>query len=172
MVVRKGQFRIQQMMFMLMAVILFFALVGLFVIGIRTAGMKGIAQELEEENVKLLLTRLADSPEFSCGDSFDCGQTNCVDFDKVIGLKDKTEYENFWQVANIEIRKIYPDGSEIECTKENYPDCNFIKVYSTEVNSGAYYSNFVSLCRKELLEQENYDKCEIAKILVNYEVKE
>jgi len=169
---KSAQLKIQQMTFMLIAVTLFFVLVGLFVLSIKTYGLKKIANNLEEENAKLLVAKLANSPEFSCGDVYSYSEINCVDADKVIVLKDRKEYADFWKVANIEIRKIYPVTANKECSLKNYPDCNIIKVFSKDVNAGAYQSNFVSLCRTEILEGEKYDKCELAKILVNYEVKE
>lgn len=170
---KRAQLKIQQMAFMLMAVILFFVLVGLFVIGVKSAGVKQLATDLEEENAKLLVSKLANSPEFSCGDAFSYGVSNCIDADKVMVLKDKQEYTGFWDVADIEIRKVYPaKDTEIECDFENYDDCNLIDIYSKKVNSGTYQSNFVSLCRKQVLEGEIYNKCELAKLLVSYEVKE
>jgi hypothetical protein len=85
-------------------------------------------------------------------------------------LKDSKRYEDFWQVAGIEIVKIYPKEKNIECTKKNYPDCNKITILSKEVNKISK-SSFVSICRKEVSDNKVYDKCEVAKILVSYEVK-
>ena len=170
---KRSQLKIQQMAFMLMAVTLFFLLVGLFVIVIKFSGLKQKATDLEEENAKLLLSKLSNSPEFSCGDAFNYGKVNCIDSDKVMILKENiAKYNGFWGVASIEIRKIYPKSSkDIECTLNSYPNCNIIKVYSKKVNSGAYKENFVSLCRKDIEEGESYDRCEMAKILISYEVK-
>ena len=166
---KKAQLKIQQMAFMLMAVTLFFILVGLFVLVIRFSGLKQSAEILEEENAVLLLSKLANSPEFSCGESFGT-KTNCIDSDKVMVLKEHIgKYFDFWGVSNIEIRKIYPDMPETECNLGNYPDCNLIKITSTELK-GVGLSNFVSLCRKESFEGEIFDKCELAKIIVSYKI--
>src|SRR3989339_757807 len=67
----RGQLKIQQMAFMLIAVTLFFALVGLFLIVFVFSGLKGSATALQEKNALLLVTKLANSPEFSCEDVFD-----------------------------------------------------------------------------------------------------
>jgi len=169
---RKGQMKIQQMAFMLMAVTLFFVLVGMFVLVVKFNGLKQSATNLEEENSLLLANKLANSPEFSCGDAFNYGETNCIDFDKVMALKSNIKkYEGFWDVASIEIRKIYPKETEKDCNSVNYPDCTLIKVYSKNVNKGPAASNFVSLCRKEKINEDFYDKCELAKIYVSYEDK-
>ena len=165
----KGQLKIQQMAFMLMAVTLFFVLVGMFIFSIQFAGLKSSAAILEEKNAMLLVTKLANSPEFSCGEAFKNKRTNCIDSDKAMILKENiNKYRNFWDVENIEIRKIYPISEEKECSLENYPDCNIIKIREGSITSE--FSNFVSLCRKASIEGEVYDKCELAKLIVSYDV--
>ena len=166
----KGQLKIQQMAFMLMAVTLFFILVGLFVLVIRFSGLRKSAEILEEENAVLLISKIANSPEFSCEESFGSGKTNCIDSDKVMVLKEHIgKYFGFWGVSNIEIRKIYPKMSETECNLGNYPNCNLIKITSSELE-GVGIANFVSLCRKESFEGEVFDKCELGKIIISYKI--
>ena len=169
---KKGQLKIQQMAFMLIAVTLLFAFVGLFIISIKTSGLRERANILEEENAMLLVGKLANTPEFSCGELYS-GKSNCIDADKVMVLKDIEEYENFWGVNEIRINRIYPvlEG-EIKCTEDNYPNCNVIEIYSDDSENRNYKSNFVSLCRIEQMEDKIYDKCEIAKLLVSWEVKQ
>ena len=99
---KKAQLKIQQMAFMLIAVTLFFVLVGLFVLGVKLTGLKKSATALEEKNSMLLVTKLANSPEFSCGFAFDETKLACIDADKVMMLKESiSKYGNFWQVGNI-----------------------------------------------------------------------
>lgn len=162
-----AQLKIQQMAFMLIAVTLFFVLVGIFVLAFRLSNLQESAELLEERNAMFLVTKLANSPEFSCGDAFGKSRANCVDSDKVMALKENIQrYSGFWGVTGIEIRKIYPESnSEIVCEIDNYPDCNLIKVVSGRDGIGV--SNFVSLCRKENFENLVYDKCELAKIIVS-----
>jgi len=170
---RRAQLQIQQMAFMLIAVTLLFVFVGLFVLGIKFSGLKQTATELESENAMLLVSKLENSPEFSCGEAFSFGKTDCIDADKVMILKDNGNYEKFWDVNEIKIEKIYPaQENEIKCTIENYPECNLIEIYSDGSENRNYKQNFVSLCRKEKEENGIYDKCELAKLLVSYEVKE
>lgn len=157
---------------MLLAVTMFFALVGLFLLVIGFSGVKESAIELQEKNALMLVTKLANSPEFSCGKAFGSNKINCVDADKVMMLKENSEkYKDFWGATNIEIRRIYPKSAgEVLCSLGNYPDCNIMRVYSKEIE-GADVSNFVVLCRKESSEGQPYDKCELAKMSVSYEIK-
>jgi hypothetical protein len=169
---KKGQLKVQQMAFMLLAVTLFFVLVGLFFLAIKYSSLKQTATELERENTQLLITKLANSPEFSCGDAFDQVGTNCIDSDKIMILKAHIgKYETYWgDLANIEIRKVYPVESTINCEISNYPECNSIKLFDNEVK-GFYISNFVALCRKEQKDDSSQDKCELARLMVAYNEK-
>ncbi|MFH1586142.1 MAG: hypothetical protein ABIB79_05225 [archaeon] len=163
----KAQLKIQQMAFMLLAVTLLFVLVGMFVLMVKFSSLKDSATALREENSMLLVSKLANSPEFSCGEAFDTNEINCIDADKVMILKENiAKYSGFWGgVSNIEIRKISPKS--IECTQKNYPDCEIIRLRLGI--TGTYVGNFVSLCRKDALENEIYNKCELAQLMVSYE---
>ncbi|MFH1787682.1 MAG: hypothetical protein ABH811_02745 [archaeon] len=163
--------KIQQMTFMLIAVTLFFVLVGMFFLMITLSGLKESSQELCEKNAKLLVTKLANSPEFSCGEVFGSSRSNCIDADKVMALRNNIkDYSDFWGVSNIEIRKIYPKDFNRVCDQGNYPDCNLINVFSKQ--GGVSSDNFVSLCRKESFDGEIYDRCELAKIIIGSEYGE
>ena len=59
---KSGQLKIQQMAFVLMAVTLFFVLVGMFVLVVRFSGLEESATALEEKNAMLLVAKLANSP--------------------------------------------------------------------------------------------------------------
>lgn len=167
---KQGQIKIQQMAFMILALTIFFVIVGLFVLVIRFAGIKEDAASLEEKNALLLVTKLANSPEFACGDVFGTGNINCIDGDKVMALKKNIEkYKEFWgdKFSNIEIRKLYPAETEKLCEFGNYPECNLIRIVSGET-IGFTNENFVSLCRKSSESGIPYDKCEMAKIFISY----
>ena len=168
---KKGQLKIQQMAFMLIAVTFLFILVGVFFLAIRLYDIKKTATNLEEDNALLLVSKLANSPEFACGNSFGSSRSNCIDFDKLIVLKERSsKYQNFWGITKIHVRKIYPEDTTL-CTEENYPNCGIIKILDKNVNSTAFTSNFVSLCRKEKSETMIYDKCELAILMVASEDK-
>jgi hypothetical protein len=168
---KKAQMKIQQMAFMLIAVTLFFVFAGLFFAMIVFSDIRGTAEELEQRDALLLVSKLANSPEFACGNAFGSFRTNCIDADKAMALKNnKEKYEdlggNFWRVDGIEIRKIYPaDHTGIECDSGNYPDCGKITIVEKQ---GIGVSNFVALCRKENIEGFVEDKCEMGKVIVYY----
>lgn len=167
----KGQMKIQQTAFLLIALTLFFVLVGIFVLGFGLSGLKKDVTQLNEKNAILLAKRLANSPEFSCGNAFGNGLIYCVDEDKIMMLKNNQDkYKNFWGASNIEIRVVYPEyGREIECKiPETYPTCNVIKIIPKD-RSGTADGPFVSLCRKEVIDGNIYTKCSLAKLLVSYE---
>lgn len=171
MVNKKAQMKIQQMAFMLIAVTLLFILVGVFFLSIRLYNVKQTATNLEQKNAMLLVSKLANSPELSCGNAFGTSRINCIDFDKLMALWDrKDDYYNFWGVAKIEIRKIYPN-EPVLCDNSNYPDCGDIKILDENVNTQPAVSSFVSLCRKEATEAKIYDKCELAVLMVSSEEK-
>src|SRR3972149_1119244 len=161
-----GQVKIQQMAFMLIAVTLFLVVAGVFILVIRFSSLRGTAELLEERNALLLASKLADSPEFSCGNAFGTARSNCIDTDKVMALTFRLQnYSGFWGVDGIEIRRIYPAVTGTECSLENYPACDRITILDSEKGTGV--SNFVSLCRKE---QGTfiYDKCELGRIIITY----
>ena len=166
---KRSQLKIQQMAFMLMAITLFFALVGLFVLAFKSSGIKKEAMILEEENAIGLAEKLSNSPEFSCGNSFGTSRINCIDEDKLMALKENiNNFEELWGIGitNIKIIKIYPEEETKECNIENYPNCN--KIVLKESSEGFSASSIISLCRKEAFEGESYDKCDIARLLINY----
>lgn len=168
---KKGQMKIQQMAFMLIAVTLFFVIAGLFVLTIVFSDIKGSAELIQERNALLLVSRLANSPEFACGDAFSGSRVNCVDLDKVIALKNNindytTLQSNFWGVDGIEIVKVIQNNN-VECNSNNYPLCDSITLI--EASGGTGVSNFISLCRNEgSTSGIVQDKCEIGRIILTY----
>lgn len=174
---KKAQMKIQQMSFMIVAVFLFLAMVGMIVVTLKLSDMRSDATKLQEENAMLLASKIANSPEFSCGDAF-YGESDCIDLDKVMILKNNIgkytwKGTNFWGVKNIEIRKVYPatipPDRTIECTYTNYPRCNYIKLITSPDNTGIKKSNYVALCRKEKYNSETINKCEMGEIILTYE---
>src|SRR3989338_11323343 len=102
----KAQMKIQQTAFMLVALVLFFSMIALVYFSISLANLREHAQYLREkealENVKMI----AATPEFAFTSSSDC--SNCVDFDKVLMLKEQSSYKNFWKFECLEVEIIYP----------------------------------------------------------------
>lgn len=167
---KKGQLKIQQMTFMLLAVTLFFVLAGMFVLITQVNGLKQKASTLQQENAQLLVSKISDSPEFSCGDSFGTGMSSCIDADKVISLKNNLNlYGNgsFWGIQGLQIRTIYPQGDNLECTTSNFPNCDIITLIPN--NNGTGVSDIVSLCGYSSNNGQSLIKCNLAKIIVTYQ---
>lgn len=168
---RSGQMKIQQMAFLIIAISIFFVLVGVFVLVIMLSGIKQTATSLSEESTLALVSKLANSPEFSCGGAF-TAKTNCIDLDKAILLSGNDDYKDFWGVAKIEIRRIYPDMGEDICNLGKINNCGIIDVISKDVKTLPPSSNYVSLCVKESsVSGMVYDKCEMGLLTIYSEDK-
>ncbi len=161
---KSGQFKIQEMAFMLMGIVLFFILVGIFWLSLKSASLKKGAANLEQEQAIALALSMADSPELTCG-------SQCVDLNKAMVLKNTKIFEGLWPVSEVNIRKVYPEiGINIvkECTINTYPDCNIITIKNT--NGGqekSTSSSYVKLCHTERnIEGYTYQKCELGEIIV------
>jgi hypothetical protein len=164
---KKGQLKIQQMTFMLLAVTLFFVLAGMFVLVTSVNGLSQKSAIQKQNNAQLLVSKISDSPEFSCGESFGTGLTSCIDFNKVINLKNNLKvYGNgsFWGIQGLQIRIIYPKSNNTECNPGNFPNCNKITLIPS--NNGTGVSNIVSLCGYY---GQSEIKCDLAEIIVTYQ---
>lgn len=160
--IKKAQLKIQQMSIMLIAVFIFFVMVFLFFAIIQTAGWREEARTLERERIAGMATKLASSPEFNFG-----LQPNSVDADKVMILKSKKNYSELLGVKGVIIEKVYPKN-EKECKMSNYPDCGVIKLFNpSNISTGDHASIFIALCRKQISDKNSYDKCEIARMIID-----
>jgi len=165
MVNKRGQMKIQQMAFMLIALSILFMMIILFAARGTLTSVKEKSTELREGNAINLVSTIANSPEFSCGTAYGKNRVNCVDLDKVVALKlHINDYKDFWGVNGIELVKVYPE-STLLCNSENYLDCGVLKILDNN-NLGVGYFSYVSLCHKEKGEFLTYDKCEISKLIV------
>jgi hypothetical protein len=163
MVNKKGQFKIQQTAFMLLALALFFILIFVFWISIKTQGMKTTATSLEEEKAILAVESIAGLTEFSCGKQY------CIDSDKLMILKSMKDYADFWPANSIKIRKVYPESNkEVECTLSNYPNCNS---YTIKAGGESSVGTFVALCRQERINGNSRQVCDLGRIAIGYDVK-
>tara|TARA_Y100000310_G_scaffold324932_1_gene387574 strand:+ start:479 stop:997 length:519 start_codon:yes stop_codon:yes gene_type:complete len=163
----KGQLKIQQMAFVLVATIIFFALVFLFYSVVRFSSLEDDVESLREQEIIETIRQISATAEFSWTRE-DCA--SCIDMDKVLMLKEREAYQGFWKkIPLLQIERVYPRHGGQECTKQNYPECDFITIIEEETNLVAR-SSFVSLCRYE--PGESYYKCELGKIIMAYETIE
>ncbi|MAG02678.1 hypothetical protein CMI42_05050, partial [Candidatus Pacearchaeota archaeon] len=145
---KKGQLKIQEMAFMLLAVFLFFILVGIFVLSVTFSGLSDEATRIAEDRTLTAVTNLADSPEFACISA----KSNCVDGDKLIALVGKEYYRDFWPFSSLRLIKASgfekEDKELVKCNIANYPECDLFEVYDRNVEDERAIGSFVAFCRK------------------------
>jgi len=132
------------MAFMLVALIIFFAMIALVYFSISITSLQSKATELQDQEAKEIVRKLSGSAELAFTSSSDC--SSCLDLDKALMLKGLQQYEDFWNLDYLMIEKVHPSPSDIECTKTNYPNCGKITIISKEGNI-ATKTAFVSLVR-------------------------
>jgi len=153
---KRSQFQIQQMAFMIVAIVIFFVLVGLFFLMYQSASLKGSFAQLQRDKAISALSILSNMPEITCGDL-------CVDVDKVESILNK-DYSGFWNVASVKIYKVSSSSeSVVKCPA---PNCNYWEIYDSEQKNIKEFSSYVSLCRMQLKQGSIYEKCDIGKLVV------
>ncbi|MBS3066072.1 hypothetical protein J4229_03450 [Candidatus Pacearchaeota archaeon] len=155
--IKKGQTKIQEMAFVLIAIVIFFSMVALVYFSIRLSSLKGDAETQREQSTKEIIRKLSDIPEFSWADC-----SGCIDMDKVFVLKGKSSYNNFWALDYLAIEKIYPNRTKSECTNANYPECTTIILINKTGSYGSPTGAFVSLCG--YYKEYGGIRCELGKI--------
>jgi len=95
----RGQLKIQQMAFVLVALIILFSMASLVYFSIKYSNLKNDVESLREQNVIESVRKLSGTAEFSWTASGDC--SSCIDLDKVLVLKDMDSYENFWKDVSL-----------------------------------------------------------------------
>ena len=167
----KGQLKIQEMAFVIVAIILFFVIAGIFFINIWGTGVKQDVNKQRAEKASEIALKLADSPELKWSAST-ASCDNCIDFDKALALKGRissgSAYKDFWgnDIGGIRIQMVYPLKNG-ECTNHNYPNCKTLTLFNKS-EEFSYSGNYVSVCRHEK-ENGGYFRCDLGKIEVSSE---
>lgn len=158
----KGQLKIQEMAFVLVAIFVFFGLAALFFITVNIGSVKQNVQEINRDVAREAAYQLASTPEFKWRDGSCSG---CIDMLKTIIVKqEKGIYIQLWNLDYLRIETIHPE-KEGECSLANYPACNSITLANSSAYFGTPSSAFVSLCRDEKIETGgSYEKCELGRI--------
>jgi hypothetical protein len=162
---KKGQWKIQQMAFMIVAVFFFFILVGLAFLGFQGGKIKSDFEDLQKEKTISSISIVANMPELNCAG----GKDLCLDEDKLLIMSSKTNYAEFWPVSSIEVRKILNGEEEVLCRSGNQESCNYYNVYDSSDSFNSEFkkfSTYVSVCKKMQEFSSVYDKCEIGKLIV------
>jgi len=154
---KSAQLKIQQMAFMILAVLLFFVLVGLFFINFQFKDIRQGFSELQKKQTISALTVLADMPELNC----DSGESFCLDEDKIL-IMTSNQYEKFWPVASIKVYKINPFAEKwVKCPASG---CNYYEIYNSNQKNVKEYSIYVSICKKIKEFDYVYTKCQTGKL--------
>lgn len=136
---KKGQLKIQEMAFVLVAVVFLFSLVFLFFARFQSNQLSGQAEALREYRSISMLRSVAGMPELQCALQGQ-GVSVCIDKDKLAALSEnemlKQKYAELWKnsnIAGISIDEVYPSDDE------------YI-IYSASSNNTITYSTYIPLC--------------------------
>jgi len=164
----KGQMKIQQMAFMIVAVFFFFVLVGLFFLEIQFKDIKSGAAQLQKDQAISSLKVIADMPELN----YNSRESMMIDEDKlkIISGNFGLDYDLFWPVASVGVYKVYPAFNEVK--KCPGFGCNFYEIYNNEQKNVKTYSTYVSICKKMKEYGSVYDRCEVGKLVVGVKIYE
>ena len=126
---KRAQMKIQQMAFMLVAVMIFFSMVAIVYFMIVSSKISDTAEDLRQEEAKELARQMAGTPElmFSKRSS---PESSVVDLNKAIYLKQHRAYQKgFWNLDYLAIERVYPRPSrQNECDAENLGTCRFLTI--------------------------------------------
>jgi len=129
----RGQLKMQEMAFVLLALALLGMLGMLFYVRLQSQNVQSAADVLNRERALSLRDRLAFLPEIKCAEQL------CIDKDKVDIMR--TSYSDelkplFQGVARVEVRQIYP-------TEET------TVIYDSGKAGNTTYSSFVNICQQK-----------------------
>ena len=103
----KGQLKIQEMAFVLLALALLGTMAFLFYARIQSQNIMGTAESLKEERALSLRDRIVSLPEIKCAEKI------CLDLDKVEMLKEYEVDHLFRGITEVKVLQIYPIEEEI-----------------------------------------------------------
>jgi len=160
---KKGQFKIQQMAFMIVGLLIFFVLVALAFLAWQYRSIQNNYEDLQQELAITSLKTIAGMPELACSESKEL----CLDEDKLEVMIKEKGY-NIWPVASINVTKIYPADKFVKCPGQ---ECNVYEIYNSGQKNMQMVSTYVSICKK-IKETSFYDKYEIGKLIVGVKLIE
>ena len=150
---KRGQMKVQEMAFVLVALMIFFALVALLYISFRNSSLHQSAREVSDERAQAAIRVLAAAPEIAWSEC-----KGCVDEDKLFLLKERlaknVSVRTLSQYDYIALDIIYPPRTGGECMPGNYPFCNHTTVLKERSDYGIAFSSFVTACHWDATERE------------------
>jgi hypothetical protein len=127
---KKGQLKIQEMAFVLLALALLAMIAFIFFMRLQASSLERAGEETRQATAVSLLGKIAALQELRC----EKGEI-CIDEDKVTAAKTKNIANLFQGLKKVEVKRIYPDGP------------NLIIWQSAQGNQS--YSTFINLCKSE-----------------------
>ncbi|MGK0209512.1 MAG: hypothetical protein ACI83O_000789 [Patescibacteria group bacterium] len=162
--IKKGQYKIQQMAFMILAIFFFFILVGLFFVGFQSANARTGFANLQEEKALAALKVIADSTELSCSASEDW----CIDADKLIAFGEQSAlYADYWGVASIAVLSIFPNSNTGDLIYCPAPGCDYYILYDNGQQDIQTFSAYVNICTKI---DRSHTHCEMGQLILGVKV--
>lgn len=155
----KGQMKIQEMSFVLIAIMIFFCIAALIFFKITLGNLSQNIQDQRSSEASELVRKIAQTPEFSFTSFGDC--SSCLDLDKAFSIKDLKSYNNFFNLEYLQFEIRYPNKTG-ECSKTNYPNCATVTLGNNSYG-GDVKSSFVALCRVDY-NLKPYKKCELGMV--------
>ena len=128
------------MAFMLIAIMIFFAMVAIVYFTIVLAKLQGTAENLRDQEAQELARQMSGTPElvFSQDGS---PESSTVDFNKAYFLSKNRNFRNrYWNLDYLMIERIYPEtlaGNEDCLQLGNFPDCKELTIID---KTGGNYS--------------------------------
>mgnify|MGYP006302704011 CR=1 FL=1 len=170
---KKSQLKVQEMAFMLVAVLILFALIAVFSFTILSKNITTTSNELKQEKTKAAIASLASTPEFICPNN----KPNCIDEDKLVILTSQgKELKELLGFESLKIIKQTGFNKEEEnlkqCNTANYPNCDIYTIYQGQKQNIAINTNFAALCRIEKENNQRYERCEVIKIKAATKIKQ
>lgn len=145
---KKGDLKIQEMAFVLIALALLAGLVFVFVVKFQSVGIQSQVDELNQQRAISLRDKIAALPELKCA------KINCIDRDKAESLQYYEVEDLFQGLKAARIVEIYPGDAEII-------------LYQSNQAPGRSYSTFLNLC-EQVKTGPTFDyECSLALLLVS-----
>ncbi|MBU0907416.1 MAG: hypothetical protein KKD18_02475 [Nanoarchaeota archaeon] len=136
---KKAQMKIQQMAFMLVAIMIFFGMVAIIYFTIVVAKLQGTVDDLREQEAKELARQMAGTPELMFSKT-GFSESSAVDFDKALALKEQDVYKTkYWNLDFLMIERLYPppDPTQEWCNINNRETCQkLLLIGNIPSNSG------------------------------------
>jgi len=129
---KKGDVRMQEMAFVLLAIVLLAAIVFVFSIRLQSSKIMQVSESLNQQRALSLRDKIASLPELKCA------RMPCIDEDRAEMMQNYKLDDLFYGLSGAKIIKIYPSGGEIVLYKSGRP-------------MNMSYSTFVNLCQQKLL---------------------